>query len=253
MQPAKLTLIKPDWPAPPNVHCAISCRNTGHSMGSYAAGNLALHVEDDPVLVAENRRLLKSQLGLEHIQWLEQVHGTHVVAAKSDGLTRTADGCITGERKLACAVMTADCLPLLLCNKAGTQVAAVHAGWRGLAKGVIAEAVKQFDCKPNQLLAYLGPAIGKVHFEVGVDVLEAFFELAANAEAADAIANAFQPSMKPLKFHTDLYALARLALAQLGINAVYGGNFCTYEDKDRFYSYRRNAKTGRMASLIWLD
>ncbi|WP_390593873.1 peptidoglycan editing factor PgeF [Simiduia litorea] len=249
----KLTLLTPNWPAPAQVKVAISCRNTGYSQGVYTAGNLALHVDDDPLLVAKNRRALQHQIGVQHIQWLEQVHGTHVANALPDGLTRTADACITEQTHLACSVMTADCLPLLLCDQAGTQVAAVHAGWRGLAKGVIAETVKQFTGKPNQLLAYLGPAISKTHFEVGVDVLEAFFELAGNSDAADAIANAFQPSLKPLKFYADLYALARLALAQAGVNNIYGGDFCTFSDVDRFYSYRRDGQTGRMASLIWLD
>ena len=250
---AKLTLITPPWPAPANVKAAISCRNTGASQGAYAAGNLALHVDDDPALVAKNRNALQRQLGVDHIQWLEQVHGTHVVSAQADGLTRTADACITAQTKLACSVMTADCLPVLLCDQAGTQVAAVHAGWRGLAKGVLAETIKHFNCKAHHIIAYLGPAIGKTHFEVGVEVLEAFFELAGDSDAADAIANAFQPSMKPLKFHADLYALARLALAQTGVKEIYDGDYCTVEDSERFYSYRRDGQTGRMASLIWLD
>lgn len=251
--PTKLTLLTPDWPAPANVKSAISCRNTGVSQGAFASGNLALHVEDDSAAVANNRAALQHQLQLNHIQWLEQIHSTQVVNAQADGLTRTADACITQQNNLGCAVLTADCLPVLLCDKAGTQVAAVHAGWRGLSNGIISQTVAQFNAKPQQLLAYLGPAIGPKHFEVGVEVLEAFFNLAGNSEAADAIASAFKPSLKPLKFHADLYALAKLALQQLNVTHIYGGDFCTVSDAERFYSYRRDGKTGRMASLIWLS
>lgn len=246
-----IKLITPDWPAPANIGAAISTRVGGASRGPYASANLGLHVDDQLDAVQANRSTLAQQLNIQHIQWLEQVHGTDIVHAASDGLTRTADGATTTETGLACAVLTADCLPILLCDRDGHQVAAVHAGWRGLAKGIVAKAVEQFDAPADQLLAYLGPAIGSQKFEVGVDVLEAFFELAASAEAADAIAAAFIPAHKPLKFFADLYLLARLALSQSHVHAVYGGDFCTVTDAEHFYSYRRDGTTGRMASLIW--
>ncbi|UTA48847.1 peptidoglycan editing factor PgeF [Simiduia sp. 21SJ11W-1] len=246
-----ITLVTPDWPLPENVGAAITTRAGGVSSGPYAGANMALHVDDEPANVAANRAQLMQQLGLEHIQWLEQIHGTDVIDAEVDGLTRTADGCLTDRPGLACAVLTADCLPILLCERNGAQVGALHAGWRGLAKGIVARAVTRFDAPARQLMAYLGPAIGPSQFEVGVEVLEAFFELANTQASADAVAAAFTPAQKPLKFHADLYQLATLALKQAGVHAVYGGNYCTASDPERFYSYRRAAVTGRMASLIW--
>lgn len=246
-----LHIIHPDWPAPANVKAAITTRLGGCSTGPYSQANLALHVGDNGAHVEANRTQLLTQLKVGHIQWLEQIHGTDVVTAADDGLTRTADACTTEQVDLACAVLTADCLPLLLCDQRGQQVAAVHAGWRGLAKGVIAQTVDQFRQPPDQLLAYLGPAIGPQHFEVGVEVLEAFFALAATEAATDAIAQAFRPASRPLKFYADLYQLARLALKQSGVEQIFGGHQCTYSDSKHFYSYRRDGATGRMASIIW--
>lgn len=250
---ADITLIRPDWPAPANVKAVITTRKGGVCTGTHQGANMALHVHDDPICVQKNRDRLRHQLDLQHIQWLEQIHSTQVVSAQSDGMIRTADGCTTQTMGLACAVMTADCLPILLCDSAGQQVAAIHAGWRGLANGIVAEAVRQFAAKPAHLLAYLGPAIGARHFEVGVDVLEAFFALAGSPEAADAIAAAFTPGSKPLKFYADIFTLGRLALQQSGVTQIYGGHDCTVADPTQFFSYRRDGETGRMASLIWLD
>ncbi|HSX84764.1 MAG TPA: laccase domain-containing protein, partial [Cellvibrio sp.] len=146
----------------------------------------------------------------------------------------------------------ADCLPILVCDQKGTQVAAIHAGWRSLAKGIIARTLQKFSAPGSQLLAYLGPAISQPHFEVGIEVLEAFFKMARNPQHSDDIAEAFMPGQRPLHFHADIYALARAELKALGVKAIYGGEFCTYTDSDRFYSYRREKTTGRMASLIWL-
>jgi polyphenol oxidase len=249
---AEISLFQPDWPAPASVRSAITHRAGGHSLGRFGQANLALHVGDDADHVRANRAQLMTQLGIPHIQWLEQIHGIDLVQADTDGLTRTADGAISHRPGLACAVLTADCLPILMCDQQGRQVAAVHAGWRGLAQGIVDNAVRQFDLPADQLLAYLGPAIGPAHFEVGIEVLEAFFDLAATEPAADAIAQAFTPASRPLKFYANLYQLARLALQQSGVQAIYGGDTCTYGDSARFYSYRRDGETGRMASLIWI-
>ncbi len=247
------SLIFPDWPAPAHVRCCITTRRNGQSSGPYADNNLALHVDDNPQAVTANRQALGQQLNLaQEPQWLEQIHGVKVVRARSDGWVRTADACYTSEPELACAVMTADCLPILLCDKAGTRVAAVHAGWRGLAKGIVRRTVQQFAAPAEQLLAYLGPAISQPHFEVGVEVLEAFFKTAQDAAHSEKIAAAFKPGLRPLHFHADMYALARAELQALGVNDIYGGDYCTFADSERFYSYRRDKITGRMASLIWL-
>ncbi len=247
-------IIRPDWPAPARVQAAITTRRGGGSRGVYAECNLAQHVGDDEAAVQRNRVLLQTELGLSREpQWLEQIHGTAVVEAQDDSRILTADGSHTDVPGLACAVLTADCLPVLLCNQKGSRVAAIHAGWRGLAQGILAAAVARFSEPSAQLLAYLGPALSQPHFEVGVEVLEAFFESARSEAHNDAIAQAFQPGQRPLHFQGDLYALARAELAALGVSAVYGGNFCTYEEEARFYSYRRDQNTGRMASLIWIN
>lgn len=247
------SLIIPDWPAPASVRTCITTRKGGVSRAPYDSNNLALHVGDEAESVEKNRAALSARLGLEKSpQWLEQIHGIKVVTAYADQRVRTADACYTAERGQACAVMTADCLPLLLCDTAGTQVAAVHGGWRGLAKGIVGRALLKFDCPANQVMAYLGPAISQPHFEVGVEVIEAFFKAARHQEHSEEIANSFKPAQRPLHFYADIYALARAELKALGVNRIYGGNDCTYADPQRFYSFRRDKTTGRMASLIWL-
>lgn len=246
------SVITPDWPAPDCVGAAITTRKHGNSVKPFAYNNLALHVGDNDAHVLSNRQALTNGLQLANKpQWLEQIHGTSVINAASDGLVRTADGAITQEIGLACAVLTADCLPVLMCDKKGEQVAAIHVGWRGLAKGILPVSINKFHADPSELLVYLGPAISSRAFEVGVDVLEAFFESAQTNEHSNAIGAAMLPSRKPLRFFADLYALARASLTSCGVSSVYGGNDCTYTDDERFYSYRRDGKTGRMASLIW--
>jgi polyphenol oxidase len=243
----------PHWPAPANVLACITTRKGGHSATPYEQNNLGLHVGDDADKVQQNRTELCNSLGLIKLpQWLEQIHGVKVVNAKDDGLVRTADGSYTNETGQACVVMTADCLPILLCDKKGTQVAAIHCGWRSLAKGIAARALHKFTCPTNNILAYFGPAISQAHFEVGVDVLEAFFKASRNLKHTESIAAAFAPALRPLHFYADIYALARAELNALGIDQIYGGEACTYVDSARFYSYRRDGVTGRMASLIWL-
>jgi YfiH family protein len=245
-------IITPNWPAPANVRTAITCREGGVSQGVYNSWNMGTHVNDDPVAVETNRKKLIEQSGLQKSpQWLEQVHGNKVVEAQADARVRTADACYTSEKGLACLVMTADCLPVLLCDKEGVRVAAVHCGWRSLAQSILQKTLDQFS-DPAQVLAYLGPAISSQHFEVGIDVLEAFFQSSTSAQHTDQIAAAFAPGKRPLHFYADIYALARAELKALGVTQIFGGDYCTLEQKDKFFSYRRDGVTGRMASLIWL-
>jgi hypothetical protein len=246
-EPRLEDLIVPDWPAPAQVRAVSTTRLGGISSPPYDSLNLAGHVGDDPARVAENRRRLMALVGYPaEPAWLEQVHGTTVVAAETIRAPVAADAAWTREPGRPCAVMTADCLPVLLCDRAGTVVAAAHAGWRGLASGVIAAAVTSMKAPPAELLAWLGPAIGPDAFEVGAEVRTAFLELdAGNADC-------FQPSPAG-RWLADLYELARRQLRALGVSAVYGGDYCTFGDSKRFFSYRREHPTGRMATLIWLN
>lgn len=241
------SLIVPRWPAPAQVRAVSTTRQNGVSLPPYDTLNLAGHVGDDPVRVAENRRRLVMALDLAHEPaWLKQVHGTAVVAAEAVSAPVIADAAWTREPARPCVVMTADCLPVLLCDRGGTVVAAAHAGWRGLAAGVIGATVARLAKPPMELLAWLGPAIGPEVFEVGEEVREAFMRL----DAGNALC--FQPSPAG-RWLADLYELARRQLRGLGISAIYGGEFCTFSEPSRFFSYRRESRTGRMASLIWLE
>jgi hypothetical protein len=241
--------IVPGWPAPPGVRALITTRAGGASRGAYAGLNLGLNSGDDAEAVARNRASLRQWLPAEPL-WLRQVHGTTVVEADSAEGSPEADAAIARRPRRVCAVLSADCLPLLLCNEAGTAVAAVHAGWRGLCAGVIEQTLRAMACPPQALLAYLGPAIGPAAYEVGAEVREAF--VAADREGESESEAAFAPGA-PGKFHADLYALARLRLARSGVSSIYGGDCCTYTERERFYSYRRDGATGRMASLIWIE
>jgi len=242
----ELHWLQPDWPAANRIGACVSTRQGGVSEGPYASFNLALHVGDDAERVARNRALLKQALGLPaEPVWLEQVHGVQVIDAADPRSSRQADAAFSFQADIVCAVMTADCLPLLLCNRQGSKVAAAHAGWRGLQAGVIEHTVAALQESPDNLLVWLGPAIGADAFEVGDEVKQAFQQQMADA------AKAFRPS-RPGHWWADIYALARLRLQRLGIGAVYGGGLCTYDDAQRFYSYRRDGDTGRMASLIWI-
>ncbi|MCP5161143.1 MAG: peptidoglycan editing factor PgeF [Hahellaceae bacterium] len=239
-------LIVPDWPAPENVKALISTRQGGCSQAPFKSFNLGDHVGDCFRHVSHNRQcLLSAGEGLQTIQWLKQVHGIAVCEAQGDDLVREADASFTQRAGLGCAVMTADCLPVLFCNQAGTRVAAAHAGWRGLLKGVLEATLARFD-SDDRIFAYLGPAIGPQAFEVGLEVYDAFVQINANW------AQAFQPSEQPAHWYADLYALARMRLAEAGVSQVFGGDYCTYTDANRFFSHRRDRVTGRMASLIWL-
>jgi polyphenol oxidase len=237
--------IVPDWPAPAGVCALITTRAGGASRGAYAGLNLGMRSGDAAADVARNRASLRQWLPAEPL-WLRQVHGTAVVEAGAANGNPEADAAFARAPGRVCAALTADCLPLLLCDEAGTVVAAVHAGWRGLCSGVIEQTLGAMACPPQALLAYLGPAIGPAAYEVGAELRQAF--VANDAESAAA----FAPG-RPGKFHADLYALARRRLARSGVARVYGGGYCTYTESERFYSYRRDGATGRMASLIWME
>lgn len=243
----QLEFIYPDWPAPVNVRAAVTARTGGFSRGPYASFNLADHVGDDPQAVARNRALLRETLGLpaEPI-WLEQVHRVNVVAADETARGVAADGAWTDKAGAVCAVLTADCLPVFVCDRAGTRVALLHAGWRGLAAGVIEAGVRALGTPAAELLVWLGPAIGPLSYEVGEEVRQAFVtQDPGAAEAFRADGNG--------RWRADLYALARRRLRALGVEAVFGAERCTFLEQDRFFSYRRDGKCGRMASLLWLE
>ena len=234
----------PNWPAPAWVKACVTTRTGGVSLAPFDSLNLGDHVGDEPAAVAENRRRLTDRLAIRPA-WLQQVHGITVVEA-DPAQVATADACWTATPGIACTAMTADCLPVLFCNRAGTRVAAAHAGWRGLANGVLEATLDSLEVPADEILAWLGPAIGPQAFEVGPEVREAFVAQLPQA------AQAFVPSHNAGKLLADIYALARLRLAARGVTAVYGGGQCTVTDP-RFFSYRRNPRTGRFASLIWLE
>jgi hypothetical protein len=272
--------IVPDWPAPAGVRALVTSRSGGVSVAPYASMNPAAHVGDAPAAVAENRRILRQALPSEPL-WLNQVHGTRVVevslstlqeprselqgvtgdAAESPltplfqrgEVTPEADASLTRQPGLVCAVLTADCLPVLFCDDAGKVVAAAHAGWRGLAGGVLEETVRAMGVAPERILAWLGPAIGPASFEVGEEVREAF--IADNPLAGIAFRPALPGTLdeSPRKWLADLQMLARIRLAAVGVERAYADASCTFRDAHRFFSYRRDGRCGRMASLIWFE
>jgi len=235
--------IVPDWPAPSNVRALITTRSGGVSTGPYASMNPADHVGDDPQAVVANRALLRAALPSEPF-WLKQVHGDGVAEAGRGPVE--ADACIARAAGQVCVVLTADCLPVLFAAADGSVVGAAHAGWRGLCTGVLERTVAAMGVPAQQILAYLGPAIGPHAFEVGPEVREAFMAQDVSAAAA------FAPHANG-KYLADLYLLARQRLARVGVTQVYGGGECTYSDTERFFSYRRDGATGRMAALVWID
>jgi len=239
--------IIPEWPAPPHVKAAATTRYGGVSEGDQHGLNLADYVGDDPQAVAANRDRLMGALKLpEPPRWLTQVHGPVSMCADQIAGRVEADASWTASAGVVCAVLTADCLPILLCDRDGRQVAAVHAGWRGLCSGVIELAVDRFfaaDIPAANVMAWLGPAIGPASYEVDSIVRNAFIGRTPDC------ASSFIES-RPGHWHFDLYAAAREVLAAIGVTAISGGDFCTYSEK-RFYSYRRSSSCGRQASLIW--
>lgn len=237
--------IIPDWPAPAQVKALQTTRLGGISGAPYNSLNLGGHVGDAPLAVVRNRMLLNTLLPSEPV-WLEQVHGTLVANADNAGCLPQADACIARHRAAVCVVMTADCLPVLLCDTQGSAVGAAHAGWKGLAAGVVEATVQAMNAAPQNLMAWLGPAISQNAFEVGEEVRAAF--VAAHPQAASAFAIG-----QSGKWFADIYALARLRLNALGITQIYGGNYCTYREREKFFSYRRDGITGRMGTFIWLE
>ena len=236
--------IVPDWPAPANVRALITTRSGGVSTGPFASMNLGQRIDDDMQSVRTNRASLRNLLPAEP-KWLLQVHGAQVVDADRLQQPVEADAAVARNSGSVCTVMVADCLPVLLTDRAGSVVAAAHAGWRGLSAGALENTVRAMGTPANELLAYLGPAIGPSAFEVGADVRDAF--LARSADAATAFV-----AHKPGKWLADLFALARQRLRASGVTQIYGGGLCTYSDPRRFFSHRRDKVTGRMAALIWL-
>lgn len=238
--------LKADWPAPKNVHAIVTTRQIGVSKPPFDSFNLATHVGENPKIVATNRQQLQQDLDLQQPPcWLTQVHSTEVVNADHAVLDVKADASFSLQKGKTCAVLTADCLPILLCDEKGRCVAAVHAGWRGLAAGIIAKTVATLPVPRESLLAWLGPAISSPYYEVGDDVRDAFLKQFPKARVA------FTPNNQQ-RWNFDLYQAARLQLLDLKVSKIYGGEYCTFKDKELFYSYRREEVTGRMASLIWM-
>ena len=252
-----LDFITPNWPAPKNVHALQTNRHKGHSHSPFDSLNFGMHVNDNPMHVAQNRQLLSEHLPSEPV-WLNQTHSITVVDAANTTCLPNADASFSTKKNVVCVVMTADCLPVLLCDKAGTIVIAVHAGWRGLCDGAIEASIDK-ACRAAQimsadLMAWLGPAIGPNAFEVGAEVRDQFIMQDGQAEAA------FKPhknhNQEQNKWLANIYQIATQRLNNCGVSQVYGGgiesDFCTFTQKEQFFSYRRDGVTGRMASLIWL-
>ena len=245
MNCATADFLIPDWPAPDNVRVLQTLRTGGLSQPPWNTFNLGDHVGDLPESVTANRALLRTHLPAEPT-WLQQVHGTVAVDLATTLNSNVADAAFTRQVDTVCVVMTADCLPVLFCDRAGSVVAAAHAGWRGLLDGVLEETMARMGVPPQELLAWFGPAICPDCFEVGDEVRTAFVAQDATAESA------FRSSRSG-KWLANIYKLARLRLRRAGLNSISGGDLCTVSDPTRFFSYRRDGVTGRMASLIWLD
>jgi YfiH family protein len=239
--------LTPQWPAPVGVRALTTLRSGGVSQGDFASLNLALHVQDDPVAVAENRqRIIKAAKIPAEPLWLNQVHGTEVIEAIPHVVPPSADASVAHRAGQVCTIMTADCLPVLFCDDAGRHVAAAHAGWRGLVGGVLANTVAVLDVAPDRLMAWLGPAIEPAAFEVGDEVRTQFLARSSQSDSA------FSRNERG-RWQADLYELARQELLRLGVLRVYGGGFHCFGDAERFFSFRRQARTGRMASMIWIE
>jgi polyphenol oxidase len=239
-------VIRPDWRVPGRVRAAFTLRTGGVSIGPFASLNVGQHVGDAPGAVSENRRRVREALALPaEPQWLEQVHGVAVANLDEPG-SRRADASVARAPRNVCAIQVADCMPVLFADREGTAVGAAHAGWRGLAGGVLEASLRALELPPERLAAWLGPAIGPSGFEVGSEVREAFTKDDAGAVSA------FVPNAHG-KWQCDLVALARRRLALLGVRDVSGGEWCTWSDASRFFSYRRDGQCGRMAALIWME
>ena len=255
--PFECPVLIPDWPLPPGVKSAIT---TCQGQPAGAQGKLLNFLDDSDACqqqVLSNRRDLAAQLGLtQALPWLVQEHGIRVVDAAEvikHKSQRNADACVSRTPGIACVIQTADCLPVLFSSDDGSVVAAAHAGWRGLVAGVLGATVAAMAIETSAISAYLGPAISQQHFEVGGEVKEAFLAKAQPADQRSTEACFIPSKDRPNYYYADLYQLARIQLHGLGVTRIYGGDFCTYADTERFYSYRRQGQTGRMASLIWIE
>lgn len=246
-----MTILYPNWPTPKNVHACSTLRHGGVSLTPYASFNLGMHVGDNPTAVAQNRTLLMQKAALpQEPVWLDQVHGTRVIHLDHHSSTQStqADGSYTTQPGQVCIIMTADCLPILFCSQAGDEVAAAHAGWRGLCNGIIENTVRHFHAAPQQIQVWLGPAIGPRQFEVGPEVKQQFEQHNPNASQAFQLIDNVQQ-----KYLADIYLLAKQRLNAIGITAIFGGDRCTMSEPQSFFSYRREHTTGRMATMIWLQ
>lgn len=241
--------IFPHWQAPANIHAFTTTRQGGVSVAPFDSFNLGDHVGDEKSAVKINRTLLVDKFRLPQVPlFLTQTHSTKVMRLPYNGNNIEADAVYSNQDNQVCAVMTADCLPVLFTNSQGNEVAAAHAGWRGLCDGVLEQTVHYFQAKPLEIIAWLGPAISVSAFQVGKEVREQFIDVDPIAE------NAFYPDPHQAgKYFANLYQLATQRLNKLGITQIYGGEHCTFSEKDKFFSYRREGKTGRMASLIWFE
>lgn len=242
--PSKRDYIHPDWPAPMSVKTLVSTRQGGVSEGPYASFNLGLNSGDDARHVLANRRVLADDLPAPPL-WLQQVHGAKLVYAPDVGDGVEADAVWTDQRAQPIAILSADCLPLLLCGRGGQWVAAIHGGWRGLAAGIIQKTVAALPDRPEHMLAWLGPAISAHHYAIDEDVYRSFMQQETALSAAFNVSNE--------RLYADLYAIARMQLNLIGVDSVSGGGFCTFASPERFYSYRRDRQTGRQAACIWLE
>ena len=241
-----MKLISADWPAPDHIGAIVTTRQGGVSEAPYAGLNLGDHVGDSAEKVLENRQLLMNELGLvKPPQWLTQVHGTDAIKACDNGRITEADACWSDTAGQACIVMTADCLPVFFTDSAGSKVAVAHAGWRGLADGVLEQTLAVFE-NPADVIVWFGPAIGPEAFEVGDEVKQQFCNHLTESQQA------FKPSANSGKWLADIYLLARLRLLKAGVSSISGGEYCTYSQSEKFFSYRRDGITGRMASIIWI-
>ena len=239
-------IVRPDWPAPDSVQAVCTTRQGGASQPPFASLNLGTNTGDDPAAVTANRQRLENLLGLPSSpSWLNQQHGDMVVRLDQPSAGSLADAAVTGKPEIVLAVLTADCLPVLVCDRSGTQVAAIHAGWRGLAAGILPAALSCLPPVPD-LIAWLGPAIGRNAYEVGLDVRQAITAAIPGSEEY------FHPCSAD-HWLADLPGVARAQLAAMGVGEILGGSVCTYSDEENWFSHRRDGRTGRMATLIWLD
>jgi len=247
----EIKFLAANWPAPPHIHAGTTLRTGGVSKPPYDQLNLGMHVNDEQSCVLANRERLAEDLKLPaEPVWLNQGHGNNIIHLDSTNNSETTvnnvDGSYSTEADKVCVVMTADCLPLLMCDAKGQQVAAVHVGWRGFSKNIITVALEKFTCPNEEILAWLGPCICAKHYETGMEVHDACLSIFSKAKQA------FSPT-RPQHWQTDLHKLVSLYLQEQGLNKIYGEQRCTYHENGSFFSYRKNKDTGRMASLIWID